>query len=235
MPQTEVTAPSRGYLEFHIEQGPVLENLDLPVGVVDSIAGLTRLMVTFQGHANHAGTTPMNLRCDALAGAAEWIGLVERTGQSMQGLVATVGRIEAEPGAANVIPGCVQATLDLRHAHDSIRNAALAQLVADSEALAVRRGLKFSHESLLDQPACPMDSGLVAALDRAVKAAGHKVHHMTSGAGHDAMIMARRMPSAMLFLRSPGGLSHHPDENVLPDDVAAAMAVGRQFLLEVNS
>ncbi len=214
----------------------MLESLNLPVGVVDSIAGLTRLRVTFHGHANHAGTTPMNLRYDALAGTAEWIGLVERTGQSTQGLVATVGRIEAEPGAANVNPRpCVRATLDLRHAHDPIREAALAQLIAESESLALRRGLKFVYETLLDQPACPMDSRLVAALDRAVMATGNKVHRMTSGAGHDAMIMAHRMPSVMLFLRSPDGLSHHPDENVLPDDVAAAMAVGRQFLLEVNS
>jgi allantoate deiminase len=233
VPQAEVTAPSLGYLEFHIEQGPILESLDLPLGVVDSIAGLTRLMVTFGGHANHAGTTPMNLRHDALAGAAEWISLVERTGQSTPGLVATVGRIEAEPGAANVIPGSVKATLDLRHAHDSIRKAALAQLLVDSHVLALRRSLKFSYQELLDQPACPMDTGLLAALDRAMLATGHKPHRMTSGAGHDAMIMARRMPSVMLFLRSPGGLSHHPDESVLPNDVEAAMAVGRRFLLEV--
>jgi allantoate deiminase len=234
VPQAEVTATARGYLEFHIEQGPVLESLNLPLGVVDSIAGLSRLMMTFQGHANHAGTTPMLLRHDALAGAAEWITTVEREGQTVNGLVATVGRIEAEPGAANVIPGRVRATLDVRHANDAVRKSALARLLAAAMQISDRRGLKLSHEELLDQPACEMDGGLVAALESAVTSTGHKAHRMTSGAGHDAMIMARRMPAVMLFLRSPGGLSHHPDENVFEEDVAAAMAAGRQFLLEVE-
>jgi allantoate deiminase len=227
VPHAEVAAPSRGYLEFHIEQGPVLESLDLPLGVVDAIAGLSRYLVTFEGHANHAGTTPMALRHDALAGAAEWIGRVERAG-----LVATVGSIQAEPGAANVIPGRVMASLDVRHAIDQVRKAAVARLLAEAEEIASRRGLKCSHQQLLDQPACAMDPGLIALLERSM--AGQTVHRMTSGAGHDAMIMARRMPAAMLFLRSPGGISHHPDENVLPADVEAAMAVGREFLLNLE-
>jgi allantoate deiminase len=234
VPQAETTAPARGYLEFHIEQGPVLENLDLPVAVVESIAGLSRLMITFQGHANHAGTTPMATRRDALTGVAEWIGTVEREGHGVDGLVATVGRIEVQPGAANVIPGCVKASLDVRHAKDTVRKAALARLIAGAEEIAARRGLGFSRMELLDQPACAMDPGLVERLERAVVETGHAAHRMTSGAGHDAMIMARRMPAAMLFLRSPGGLSHHPDENVLEEDVAAAMAVGRQFLLDLE-
>lgn len=222
-----------GYLEFHIEQGPVLESLDLPVAVVDSIAGLSRLRVTFEGHANHAGTTPMRLRQDALAGAAEWIGAIEREACGMEGLVATVGRIEAEPGAANVIPGRVRASLDVRHANDSVRKRALARLLDAAGEIASRRGLRFSHEELLDQAACAMDAGLVGSLERAAIASGHKAHRMTSGAGHDAMIMARRMPTAMLFLRSPGGLSHHPDESVVESDVAAALAVGMRFLLDL--
>ncbi len=234
VPAAEVQAPSRGYLEFHIEQGPVLESLNLPIAAVDSIAGLTRLMVTFNGHSNHAGTTPMALRHDALAGAAEWIVTVERETQIVGGLVATVGRIEAEPGAANVIPGRVRATLDLRHAHDAARRRALVRLTAAAQQIANRRGLTFTFEELLDQPACLMDAALVSALERSISATGHQAHRMTSGAGHDAMIMARRMPAAMLFLRSPGGLSHHPDENVFAEDVDVAMAVGRQFLLEVE-
>jgi allantoate deiminase len=234
VPAAEVQAPSRGYLEFHIEQGPVLEGLNLPVAAVDSIAGLTRLMMTFAGHANHAGTTPMALRRDALAGAAEWIAAVEREGQSVTGLVATVGRIQAEPGAANVIPGRVRATLDLRHAQDTVRKSALSRLSASAQDIASRRGLTVSSEELLDQSACPMDAGLVSTLERAITATGHRPHRMTSGAGHDAMIMARRMPATMLFLRSPGGISHHPDENVFAEDVETAMAVGRQFLLEVK-
>ena len=234
VPDAEVKTPARGYLEFHIEQGPVLESLDLPLGVVDAIAGLSRIIVEFEGHANHAGTTPMALRRDALVGAAEWITCVERVGQSVEGLVATVGRINAEPGAANVIPGCVRATLDVRHSADAVRKSALERLIVCAREIAARRGLMCSHQELLDQRACAMDPGLVADVERAVVATGQKVHRMTSGAGHDAMIMARRMPAAMLFLRSPGGLSHHPDEDVLPEDVAAAMAVGRQFLLNLE-
>jgi allantoate deiminase len=234
VPAAEVQAPSRGYLEFHIEQGPVLESLNLPIAAVDSIAGLTRLMVTFTGHANHAGTTPMTLRHDALAGAAEWIAAVEREGQYIAGLVATVGRIQAEPGAANVIPGLVRATLDLRHAQDSVRKSARECLLTAAADIATRRGLTFSSEELLDQPACAMDAGLVSALECSIATTGHKAHRITSGAGHDAMIMARRMPAAMLFLRSPGGISHHPDENVFAEDVEAAMAVGMQFLLEME-
>jgi allantoate deiminase len=233
VPAARLAPPSRGYLEFHIEQGPVLEQLNLPVCVVDSIAGLSRLWVSFEGHANHAGTTPMHLRHDALAGAAEWIGEVEREGHEVEGLVATVGRIEAEPGAANVIPGCVRASLDVRHTRDAIRKVSLQRLIEIAEKIASARGLRFSYEDRLDQPACAMDTGMVAGLERAVAATGSPVHRMTSGAGHDAMIMAHRMPAAMLFLRSPGGISHHPDENVLAEDVAIAMAVGRRFLLDL--
>jgi allantoate deiminase len=236
VPQAALKAPARGYLEFHIEQGPALEGLGLPVGVVDAIVGLSRLRVSFEGQANHAGTTPMPLRRDALAGAAEWMCAVERDGLTVPGLVATVGWIEVEPGAANVIPGLARATLDVRHADDSVRQAALARLLDIAEEIANRRNLTFGHEVLLDQPACAMDAELVDSMERALVAAGQKPHRMPSGAGHDAMILARLMPAVMLFLRSPGGISHHPDENVLERDVAAALAAGMEFLriLEVG-
>ncbi len=236
VPQAALNGPARGYLEFHIEQGPSLEGLNLSVAAVDAIVGLSRLRVSFSGQTNHAGTTPMPLRRDALAGAAEWMCAVEREGLAVRGLVATVGWIEVEPGAANVIPGLARATLDVRHADDSVRQAAVARLLDIAEEIANRRNLTFSHEVLLDQPACAMDAELVDSMERALVATGQKPHRMPSGAGHDAMILARRMPAVMLFLRSPGGISHHPDENVLESDVAAALAAGMEFLriLEVG-
>ena len=223
-----------GYLEFHIEQGPVLESLNLPLGVVNAIAGQSRLDVSFEGGANHAGTTPMHLRRDALAGAAEWVGSVEREASSQAGAVATVGRLNISPGATNVIPGSVTASSDVRHADDRVRHELVARLLQCGDRIAGRRCLQFASQLRLDQPAAAMDSGLTEMLERAVANAGHKVHRMTSGAGHDAMIVARRMPAAMLFVRSPGGVSHHPDETVLGEDVEAALDAGMQFLKQLE-
>jgi allantoate deiminase len=224
------------YLEFHIEQGPLLEHLGLPLGVVEAIVGQSRWEIVFQGQANHAGTTPLKLRRDALAGAAEWIGAVERMAHGTPNLVATVGRLEIEPGAGNVIPGIAKASLDVRHAEDHVRRVAVEQLLDSAQEIAERRGLRISCRSLLDQAAVPMDDALTDVLELAVADCGYPVHRMASGAGHDAMIVARRMPAAMLFLRSPGGISHHPDETVWPEDVDAALAVGLGFLeaLEVR-
>jgi allantoate deiminase len=219
-----------GYLEFHIEQGPVLESLGLPLGVVDAIAGQSRLDVVFEGQANHAGTTPMNLRHDALAGAAEWISSVEREARATPGAVATVGRIAALPGAGNVIPGSATTSLDVRHTEDAVRYNLVAKLLRCAGQIAAGRCLTVSSEQRLDQPAVAMDSDLVGTLGRAVESAGFPVHRMASGAGHDAMIVAGRMPAAMLFLRSPGGISHHPDETVLTEDVEAALEAGMRFL-----
>jgi len=223
-----------GYLEFHIEQGPVLESLDLPLGVVEAIAGQSRIDVIFEGKANHAGTTPMNLRRDALAGAAEWICMVEREAQATRGLAATVGRLDVQPGAGNVIAGHALASLDVRHADDAIRKRAVASFLAGANEIAARRGLSVSSESRLDQASVAMDASLVESLKQSVERSGYPVHKMVSGAGHDAMIMASRMPAAMLFLRSPGGISHHPDETVRPEDVAAALATGKEFLEELE-
>lgn len=223
-----------GYLEFHIEQGPVLDNLNAPLAIVDSIVGQTRAEMTFAGSTGHAGTTPMQARRDALAGAAEWVGEVEREARNTPGLVATVGRIEALPGATNVIAGVCTATLDARHADDEARAGAVARLAHRAKEIAARRNLDLSWTPRLDQPAVSMDPSLTAALERAVRRAAAPVHHLSSGAGHDAMIVASRMPAAMLFLRSPGGLSHHPDEAVIEADVAAAIEVGRHFLNELG-
>jgi len=227
IPDAVVDPDVKGYLEFHIEQGPVLDTLGLPLGVVESIAGMSRWELRFAGKANHAGTTPMELRHDALACAAEWIGLVEHVSQNTPGLVATVGKIEARPGAGNVIPGEAIASLDVRHAFDEVRERALNMLLDGAEHIAHRRGLTVSGESRLDQAAVPLHFEMV---EEAVESAGYPVHRMVSGAGHDAMILAQKVPAAMIFLRSPGGISHHPDESVREEDVDAALAVGHQLL-----
>jgi allantoate deiminase len=219
-----------GFVEMHIEQGPVLEFEGHSLAAVTSIVGQSRLTLEFRGHANHSGTTPMHLRHDALAGAAEWITAVEAAAQNTAGLIATVGKIEVEPNASNVIAGAARASLDVRHVDDSSRKAAVESLLAQAQAIAGKRGLALKWTQQMDQPAVPMDERLTAYLANAIVAAGMPDKQMPSGAGHDAMVMAARVPAAMLFLRSPGGISHHPDETVREEDVEAALKVGRKFL-----
>jgi allantoate deiminase len=223
-----------GYLEFHIEQGPVLESLGYPLGVVTAIAGQSRLELVFRGKANHAGTTPMNLRHDALAGAAEWILEVEKGAQRVDALVATVGRIDVTPNATNAIPARATVSLDVRHASDDVRRHQAEQFVAAANAIASQRKLDLTCHHQLDQPATRMDVTLSNVLAQAVQSTGYPVHRMASGAGHDAMILAPHLPSSMLFLRSPGGVSHSPEESVLVDDVEAALVVGLQFLRDLE-
>lgn len=222
-----------GYLEFHIEQGPVLESLDYPLGVVTAIAGQSRMELVFGGKANHAGTTPMNLRRDALAGAAEWILEVEKEA-GRDGVVATVGWIEVSPNATNAIPERAATSLDIRHAVDDVRRESVERLVLAAETVAGKRGLDLTCRRQLDQPAAKMDESMSKRLEQAVQATGYPVCRMVSGAGHDAMIMASHMPSSMLFLRSPGGVSHSPEESVRVDDVEAALVVGLQFLRDLE-
>lgn len=233
LPGARMSSETAGYLEFHIEQGPVLENLHFPLGIVDAVAGQSRLNLTFRGRSNHAGTTPMSLRRDALVGASEWIGAVEKMGSRKNGLVATVGSIIAEPNATNVIPGLVRVSLDVRHSCDELRRSTVQEMLAAAREICERRGLGFGCEPRLDQPAVALDVKLRDALSRSVEAAGYPVHHMMSGAGHDAMILAPHVPAAMLFLRSPGGISHHPDESVVAADVEAAIDVGLRFIRNV--
>lgn len=219
-----------GFVEMHIEQGPVLESEGLSVAAVTAIVGQSRLTLEFRGQANHAGTTPMLLRQDALAGAAEWIAAVETAARKTDGLIATVGKIDVEPNAANVIAGAARLSLDVRHADDYTRKAAVESLLEQAQAIAVKRGLALKSIQQMDQPAVPMDERLTAYLVEAIGAAARPEKRMTSGAGHDAMVMAARVPATMLFLRSPGGISHHPDETVREEDVEAALKVGRRFL-----
>jgi allantoate deiminase len=230
LPQAELESNTLGYLEFHIEQGPVLEKLNLPLALVEAIAGQSRLEFTFLGRANHAGTTPMHLRCDALAGAAEWIGTVERVAQGVPGLVATVGKIESKPGATNVIAGEAWLTLDVRHSSDEIRTRVLVDLIRQAEGIAARRGLSVQERTLLSQRAVAMDSFLNGEIEQAILKTGCKPHRMVSGAGHDAMIMVERVPAAMIFLRTPGGISHDPAESVACKDVEKAIECGLHLL-----
>ena len=219
-----------GYVEVHLEQGPVLEAEGLPVGVVSAIAGQSRFAFRFEGQAGHAGTTPMGLRKDALAGAAEWIGVVEACALKEEGLVATVGQLEVRPGAGNVIPGSAAGSLDVRSPRDEQRLAACERLRTVAGDIARRRGLRLDWREVQAHDATPCDAGLRARLAAAVEAAGCRARLLPSGAGHDAVALARRLPVAMLFVRCKDGLSHHPLESVAAEDVQIALNVMDKFL-----
>jgi allantoate deiminase len=234
IPQARLDADVLSYLEFHIEQGPVLEDLGFALGAVEAIAGQSRLEFTFAGRANHAGTTPMHLRHDALAGAAEWIVAVEKAAEvaagASKGLVATVGVLDVKPGAVNCIPGQARLSLDVRHASDEVRENAVKDLVQRAQEIAQRRELRLSSKMLLDQRAVAMDTFFVAQIAEAMRKVGCAPHRMVSGAGHDAMILAEQVPAAMIFLRTPGGVSHDPSETVQAGDITKAIACGMQLL-----
>lgn len=208
----------------------MLESEQKSLGVVDRIAGQTRGEVIFVGSANHAGTTPMRLRRDALAAAAEWICTVEHVALSREGMAATVGRIEVFPGAGNVIAGEARASLDVRHANDAVRHSAVEQLVNSASSIARARGLEARWRLQMDRAAVAMDSQLSQVAADAIREIGLEPLRMVSGAGHDAMVIAGLLPAAMIFLRSPGGISHHPDEAVGAQDVANALNAGLGFL-----
>lgn len=214
-----------GYLEVHIEQGPVLEHKDLPVGVVTAIAGASRLRVDVGGTAGHAGTVPMALRRDALAAAAEMIGHVEAVALADPAIVATVGQIEARPGAVNVIPGAVRFTVDLRSPDDGARRDALSRLETDLAACAARRGVTLAITPFYDVAAAPCAPAFQAAFARAVARQGLRVHHLPSGAGHDGLAMASLCPIGMLFVRCAGGISHNPAESITEADAGVAVRV----------
>ena len=213
------------YLELHIEQGPCLEQEGLALGVVEAINGARRLNCRFTGEAGHAGTVPMSHRKDALAAAAEWMVRVETLTREQGGnRVATVGTLRCAPGAVNVIPGDVTLTLDIRGPHDQPLDALLDTLLKEAQAIASRRQLRFSAEEFYRIAATACDSGLQQVLSEAVQAVQGRSLTLPSGAGHDAIAIAERWPSAMLFVRCKGGISHHPAESVTADDVALAIA-----------
>ncbi|HAU8265195.1 TPA: allantoate amidohydrolase [Kluyvera intermedia] len=212
------------YLELHIEQGPVLEQEDLPLGVVTAINGARRLTCRFSGEAGHAGTVPMSHRHDALTAAAQWIGFVEqKTRESGPELVATVGTLQCEPGAVNVIPGAVTLTLDIRSPNDALRETLLNALLDEAARICQARGVAFSSDIFYTIAATPCDTHLRNVLAGAVEAVQGRVLLLPSGAGHDAIAIAERWPSAMLFVRCDRGISHHPAESVQQQDVAQAL------------
>jgi allantoate deiminase len=219
-----------GYCEVHIEQGPILEREDLPVGLVTGIQGQSRLTLTFTGEAGHAGTVPMSLRRDALSAAAEFALAVERYARETSNLVATIGQLAVEPGASNVIPGRVTLSLDLRHPDDTTRERALTDLRARATTITQARGLAVTHHIAQENGAVPCSPHLRALLAEAIAAAGYPVRELASGAGHDAVMMAYLTEIAMLFVPCAGGISHAPAEAVTTEDVAAAIAVLYRFI-----
>ena len=214
-----------GYLELHIEQGPVLEQENLPVGVVNAIAGAKRFSLTVTGMAGHAGTVPMSMRHDALCASAEMILAVESISQQRPGVVATVGKIENAPNGVNVISGRCQFSLDIRSEEDPLRDAALAEILQKINDIAVLRNVELKIEQTHSAPAVHCDSALQNTLLKGVTEAGIVPKVLASGAGHDAMAMAEICPVAMLFTRCKGGISHHPAESITTEDVAASLAV----------
>ncbi len=219
-----------GYCEVHIEQGPVLQDLDSPVGVVSAIFGQTRARVRFVGTAGHAGTVPMYGRRDALCAAAEFVLAVERAAGSEAGAVATVGEISVHPSASNVIPGQTFLTLDLRHANDTTRERLRDNLREEAYRIATARHCELDWKMGGESPGQPTDPGLNDRLGQAISNLGHPVHHLPSGAGHDAAPLARITPAAMLFVRCKDGISHNPKESVREEDVAVALDVMTGFI-----
>ena len=219
-----------GYCEVHIEQGPVLEARGLPVGVVSAIAGQSRYQLTFTGEAAHAGTTPMDRRKDALAAASAFVQAVEGYASSHEGLVATVGQLTVQPGAANVVPGEVALSLDVRHADDADRLLASERLIDSASEIAKRRDIALTTGRNSDNATVPCSPRPTALLSQAIEQLGYPPMRLASGAGHDAVAMAGLTEVAMLFVRCKGGVSHHPAESVTEADVAVAIDVLGRFL-----
>lgn len=222
-----------GYCEVHIEQGPLLEALDLPVGVVTSIAGQSRGTVRFVGGAGHAGTVPMDMRRDALCAASEFVLAVEDSTRAEPGLIATVGRAIVAPGVGNVIPGVCELTFDVRHRDDETRARALRSLQERAGEICARRRIELAWETLQEHAAVPFSPRLVEYLARAVESTCGRAQLMASGAGHDTVSVAHLADVSMLFVRCKGGVSHHPDESVDVGDVAIAIETLGTFLCTI--
>jgi allantoate deiminase/N-carbamoyl-L-amino-acid hydrolase len=222
---------------LHIEQGPVLLQENLPVGIVTSIAGAARYLVTVSGTAGHAGTVPMRLRQDAAAAAAEIVLAVEArcTRQDAPTLVGTVGRLDVPDGAVNVIPGRCELSLDIRAGDDATRDAAVADILAEIDSVARRRGVKTDVRPLSTTPAAPCSPRLQQALADAIGRAGLPARYLVSGAGHDAVMFDGRTDIGMLFVRcGNGGISHSPLETIMPADADVAARVLLDVLLNLK-
>jgi hydantoinase/carbamoylase family amidase len=229
LPPAPVASVSRktgdilAYVELHIEQGPVLEAEGLALAAVTAINGRIRLDVTVSGEAGHAGTVPMHLRRDALVGAADMVAMVREVGGSHDGIVATVGQFDVRPGASNVIPGQVLFTIDLRSGDDGQRDAVGEEMRRAIGRFAETHDLGVSITEAYRQPATPMHAGLRGQLMAAIRRLGQPPRELPSGAGHDAMAMAKLCPAGMLFLRCKGGISHNPAESITAEDADLAV------------
>ena len=214
----------RGFIEVHIEQGPVLSTAGLPLGVVTAINGSVRFVGEMTGVACHAGTTPMNQRRDAATGVAELALYVERRAAQVPSIVGTVGQMHVPDGSINVVPGRCRFTLDIRSTTDAVRDDCVADVLAELHAICDRRGVSVSIEETMRAAAAPSAPEWQARWERAVAAAGLPVHTMPSGAGHDAMKLAEILPQAMLFVRGENaGISHNPLESSTADDMQLAV------------
>lgn len=223
------------YVELHIEQGPVLEKEGLPAGVVTSITGMTRLSVRLHGMAGHAGTVPMAMRRDALAGAAEAVLAIEAQCRADNDLLGTVGYLRAEPGAANVIPGDVTFSIDMRSASDTHRRQAVARAVETVKSIAQIRGLTSQVDVTHESNSTPCASWLQQQISGAIARQGLRVLALPSGPGHDGMAIADITDIGMIFVRCRGGVSHHPDEHVTLDDADIGARVLLDFIEHFSS
>jgi allantoate deiminase len=223
-------ATALGYVEVHIEQGPVLEAEELPIGVVTAISGATRGFVEVHGEAGHAGTVPMAGRRDALAAAAEMILAVEARAKGEADLVATVGRLAQTNAATNTIAGNVRFSLDIRAPEDQRRETAIADIKTAIARIAAQRGVRTEVSLTYEAPATPCDTHLMQLLADTIEGAGIRVRRLPSGAGHDAMAFRGILPLAMLFVRCKGGISHHPAEHASAADIDAAALVLMSFI-----
>ncbi len=213
-----------GFVEVHIEQGPVLNEMDLPLGVVTSINGSVRYLVEITGQASHAGTTPMGRRRDAAAAAAQLLLYVEQRAGAVPDLVGTVGMLQVPSGSINVVPGSCRFSLDIRATTDAVRDSCERDVLAELARVCRRRGLQYKAELTLRAPAAPSATAWQQRWEAAVQQLGLPVFRMPSGAGHDAMKLHEVMPQAMLFVRGQNsGISHNPLESTATDDIELAV------------
>jgi allantoate deiminase len=218
------------YIEVHIEQGPVLEQEDLPIGIVTAISGQTRQLVTLRSQPNHAGTVPMRWRHDPFLAGAEIALAAERLAAALSDAVATVGQVDVRPGAMNVIPGQVTLSLDMRARSDGVRHDLVSQINTEARHIAAARGVEIEIKPLLDMVATPCAPWLVDQIEAAVVASGARPLRLPSGAGHDGMAMIGLTDIGMIFVRCKAGISHSPLESVEPGDVAIAAQALLRFI-----
>jgi allantoate deiminase len=233
LPEAVIGANTLAFLEYHIERGPVLESMHKPLAVVEAIVGRSRFTAEFIGEPSNSGTTPISLRRDALTGAAEWIGMVEQEAKSVNGLFATVEKVEVFPGATGVIPSNVTMSVDMRHQSDKTLSGTIARLLEKARHVAQKRRLRFDFHRELDYQAVSLNRELMHVAERALRLAGCSSSRMVSGYGHDAMILGERTPSALIFIRTPDGFSQNPGALLNVSDVDLAISSGVHFVREI--